>query len=300
MVLPMMLKNENTLAIDCPADVGWLRTDVIKLKQSVLNLLSNAAKFTKRGTVRLAVSRVSDDADGEAIRVVVSDDGIGMTAEQMSRLFQPFTQADASTTRHFGGTGLGLTITKHFCAMLGGSIDVTSVPGQGSNFTIYIPINKDLAVTDDEAQLDCVDAGEIAPRSTLTVLVVDDDPVVHDVLSQTLGKEGYRLLHAKDGADALERMRKEPPDIVTLDVMMPKIDGWSVLGIMKSEPELEHIPVIMLTIVDDRNLGYSLGASEYMTKPIDRNRLISLIHKFDGRRKTRAQTHKKVGVTGEL
>ncbi len=112
------------------------------------------------------------------------------------------------------------------------------------------------------------------------MLVVDDDPVVHDVLSSTLGKEGYRLMHARDGNQALDIMRKTPPDIVTLDVMMPKIDGWSVLGIMKSEPALEHIPVIMLTIVDDRNLGFSLGASEFMTKPIDRNKLIGLLRKF--------------------
>ncbi len=111
-------------------------------------------------------------------------------------------------------------------------------------------------------------------------MVVDDDHVVHDVLTATLSKEGYRLLHAADGMEALEMMRADPPDIVTLDVMMPKVDGWSVLGIMKSEAKLEQIPVIMLTIVDDRNLGYSLGASEYMTKPIDRSRLIGLIQKF--------------------
>ena len=118
----------------------------------------------------------------------------------------------------------------------------------------------------------------------MTVLVVDDDPAVHDVLSSTLVKEGYRLLHARDGAEALEIMRKTPPDIVTLDVMMPKVDGWSVLGIMKSDPALEHIPVIMLTIVDDRNLGYSLGASEFMTKPIDRERLLTLVRALHRRR----------------
>ena len=120
---------------------------------------------------------------------------------------------------------------------------------------------------------------EASPHS-ISVLVVDDDPVVHDVLSSTLGKEGYRLMHARDGHQALEIMRKTPPDIVTLDVMMPKVDGWSVLGIMKSDPALEHIPVIMLTIVDDRNIGFSLGASEFMTKPIDRNQLIGLLRKF--------------------
>jgi CheY-like chemotaxis protein len=116
----------------------------------------------------------------------------------------------------------------------------------------------------------------------LTVLVVDDDPAVHDLLTATLSKENYRLLHARDGAEALEILRKTPPDIVTLDVMMPKVDGWSVLGMMKSDPALDHIPVIMVTIVDDRNLGYSLGASEFMTKPIDRARLLALVRRFAG------------------
>jgi CheY-like chemotaxis protein len=161
--------------------------------------------------------------------------------------------------------------------MLGGSIDVASVPGQGSTFTILLPVDTGKRAAEPvEIEEDTVGA---AP-GLISVLIVDDDQVVHDVLEATLAKEGYRLMHATDGHQALDMMRRDPPDIVTLDVMMPKVDGWSVLGIMKSEPKLEHIPVIMLTIVDDRNLGFSLGASEYMTKPVDRNRLIALIQKF--------------------
>jgi CheY-like chemotaxis protein len=125
--------------------------------------------------------------------------------------------------------------------------------------------------------------GAEAGGETLTVLVVDDDPTVHEVLSATLAKRGYRVMHARDGAEALDIVRKTPPDIVTLDVMMPKVDGWTVLGRMKSDPALAHIPVIMLTIVDDRNLGWSLGASEYMTKPIDRERLVALVRRFTSR-----------------
>jgi len=163
--------------------------------------------------------------------------------------------------------------------MLGGSIAVKSAPGEGATFTIELPVEAETigaalelpAISDKAAHTD---------PSAITVLVVDDDPAVHEVLAATLGKEGYHLRHARDGIEALNIMRADPPDIVTLDVMMPKVDGWSVLGIMKSEPALEHIPVIMLTIVDDRNLGYSLGAAEYMTKPIDRQRLLNLIHKF--------------------
>ncbi|GLK84744.1 response regulator [Ancylobacter defluvii] len=274
---PMMEKNGNRLVIDCPLDLGSLRTDVTKLKQSLINLLSNAAKFTKDGQVSLTVTRRHNKEGVGSVRFEVRDTGIGMTEEQIGRLFQAFTQADSSTTRNFGGTGLGLTITKHFVAMLGGTILVTSVPGEGSTFLIELPA--ETAVAGEPAK-PLIDAGAPADAGAITVLVVDDDPAVHEVLAATLGKEGYVLRHAHDGIDALDIMRHDPPDIVTLDVMMPKIDGWSVLGIMKSEPELAHIPVIMLTIVDDRNLGYALGASEYMTKPIDRQRLLGLIHKF--------------------
>jgi PAS domain S-box-containing protein len=278
-VEPMMKKNGNTLLIDCPRDIGSLQTDLTKLKQSVINLLSNAAKFTKDGTVTLRLAHETRDG-APWVAFEVADSGIGMTDEQMGRLFQAFTQADSSTTRNFGGTGLGLTITRHFCAMLGGSIEVRSKPGQGSTFTILLPDRTVKAMSEDEPESEPAAAMSEPSPGDIHVLVVDDDPAVHDVLAATLGKEGYRITHANDGVEALHLMRTHPPDIVTLDVMMPKMDGWSVLGVMKSEPQLAHIPVIMLTIVDHRNLGFSLGASEYMTKPIDRNRLIALIQKF--------------------
>jgi CheY-like chemotaxis protein len=164
--------------------------------------------------------------------------------------------------------------------MLGGAIEVKSKPGQGSTFTILLPDRVTKVAAEDEPEGDRAPVASERGSGDIDVLVVDDDPAVHDVLAATLGKEGYRITHAKDGIEALHLMRTQPPDIVTLDVMMPKMDGWSVLGVMKSEPALAHIPVIMLTIVDHRNLGFSLGASEYMTKPIDRNRLIALIAKF--------------------
>ncbi|MCK9914419.1 response regulator [Microbacteriaceae bacterium K1510] len=277
-VEPLMTKNGNTLVIDCPADIGSLRTDLTKLKQSLINLLSNAAKFTKQGEVRLSLARVVDDDRPARIRFAVSDSGIGMTEEQMGRLFQAFTQADSSTTRHFGGTGLGLTITKHFCTMLGGTVDVSSKPGEGSTFTIMLPDQAIHAAPAPSAPLRKTAKGG-ADRA-ITVLVVDDDPDVHNLLSAILTKEGYNVLFARDGVEALDMMRQAPPDLITLDVMMPKMDGWSLLGIMKSDVALHHIPVIMLTIVDDRNLGYSLGASEFMTKPIDRGRLIAVIDQF--------------------
>jgi PAS domain S-box-containing protein len=283
-VEPMMKKNGNRLLIDCPQDIGSLQTDLTKLKQSIINLLSNAAKFTKDGTVTLRLARETREG-APWIRFEVADSGIGMSDEQMGRLFQAFTQADSSTTRNFGGTGLGLTITRHFCAMLGGSIEVESKFGQGSTFTILLPDRATKAVAEEEPEGERPAAVHEPASGDIQVLVVDDDPAVHDVLAATLGKEGYHIAHAKDGVEALHMMRAHPPDIVTLDVMMPKMDGWSVLGVMKSEPQLAHIPVIMLTIVDHRNLGFSLGASEYMTKPIDRNRLVALIEKFAASRR---------------
>jgi signal transduction histidine kinase/CheY-like chemotaxis protein len=277
LVTPLIEKNGNTLIIECPDDIGSLRTDLTKLKQCLINLTSNAAKFTKSGTVTLRVSRTDGDDGFPHVVFAVQDSGIGMTEEQIGRLFQAFTQADSSTTRNFGGTGLGLTITRHFVTMLGGSISVTSTPGQGSTFTVDLPDRAGLLPKDDDV-IDVDDGMRAA--SAITVLIVDDDDAVHDVLSATLGREGYLLLHARDGAEALAIMRRTPPDVVTLDVQMPKVDGWSVLGIMKSEPELQNIPVVMLTIVDDRNLGFSLGASEFMTKPIDRARLTALVRKL--------------------
>ncbi len=276
---PMMNKNGNKFVVECPENIGSLRTDLTKLKQCLINLLGNAAKFTKEGTVTLRVSRHKAAGDEEIVAFEIEDQGIGMTPEQIGRLFQAFTQADSSTTRNFGGTGLGLTITKHFVTMLGGDIAVKSVPGKGSTFTVTIG-DQDRHAAEPLDAADMPVSDSIADASAIRVMIVDDDIAVHDVLSSTLGKQGYSLSHARDGAEALEMMRKNPPDIVTLDVQMPNIDGWSVLGVMKSDPDLEHIPVIMMTIVDDRNLGFSLGASEYMTKPIDRNKLMALLRKF--------------------
>jgi signal transduction histidine kinase/CheY-like chemotaxis protein len=277
LVAPLMSKNGNMLQINVPADIGAMRVDLVKLKQSLINLLSNAAKFTKDGTVGLTLARAVG-ADGKPVfTFAVRDSGIGMTDEQIGRLFQAFTQADTTTTRNYGGTGLGLTITKHFCTMLGGGIDVTSKPGEGSVFTITLPeggkSEKPAAAFDHGPAV----SGSAAGRK---ILIVDDDPAVHDVLRVTLAREGYRLLHAYDGTEALDLVREHHPDVITLDVMMPRVDGWSVLSELKSDPDLARIPVIMLTIVDERTMGYSLGASEYMTKPVDRTRLVELVRRF--------------------
>lgn len=280
LVAPLIGKNRNTLAIDIAPDIGVMHVDVVKLKQSLINLLSNAAKFTEGGVVRLGVVRKNAGAPNSAVVFTVADSGIGMTQEQMGRLFQAFTQADASTTRNYGGTGLGLTITKHFATMLGGTIEVTSEPGKGSVFTLTLPDGAHTQRADKPVEAGPSVSGA---ASGTTVLVVDDDRAVHDVLRLTLAKEGYRLLHAYDGEEALRLAAAQNPDVITLDVMMPRLDGWTVLGRLKSDSALASIPVIMLTVVDERTTGYSLGAAEYMTKPVDRARLLDLLRQFTAR-----------------
>jgi signal transduction histidine kinase/CheY-like chemotaxis protein len=263
-VEPLAAANGNRLEIVCPAALGMFHTDRTKLKQSLLNLLSNASKFTHRGRVSLEIR----PADGE-ISFIVSDTGIGMTEEQQGRLFQAFSQADASTTRQYGGTGLGLAITKHFCEMLGGSIAVESRFGQGSTFTVTLP-DRGRAISATAA------IPEGAEHAAL-VMVVDDDPNARDLLAATVRREGYRVIEATDGEAALTLARRWHPDAVTLDVLMPRMDGWAVLTALKSDPELAEIPVIIVTVLADRGIAVSLGAAEFLTKPVDRVRLAAAI-----------------------
>ncbi len=282
---PIMEKNNNTLNVSCPEDIGTLYTDMTKVRQGLFNLLSNASKFTENGTIALTVAREISES-GEQIVFRVSDTGIGMTPEQMGKLFRAFSQADASTTRKFGGTGLGLLITKRFCEMMGGDVGAESEYGKGTAFTIRLPVS--LAGVQPEIVADLTEtqpadetsAVEELPENASTVLVIDDDRNVRDMMKRFLSKEGFRVETASGGEEGLKVAREIRPDAVTLDVMMPGMDGWSVLTAFKSDPELADIPVIMLTIIDSRNMGYALGASEYMIKPVDRSRLLSILQKY--------------------
>jgi signal transduction histidine kinase/DNA-binding response OmpR family regulator len=279
-IKPLAAKNENALIIHADPELGTMHADLTKVRQSLLNLLSNACKFTKAGDVTLEVVRSREDGR-EWINFSVKDSGIGITKEQMSKLFQPFSQADASTTREFGGTGLGLVITKKFCEMMGGTMGVSSVRGQGSTFAIKLPA--DVRSESPDAALSApVGAGraEFPGKDAGTVLVVDDDPVARDLLQRALGKAGFRVECATDGEEALQLARTLRPEAITLDVMMPGVDGWATLAALKADPALADIPVIMLTIVDDKNKGYALGAADYMTKPFDREQLAAMLAKY--------------------
>lgn len=272
-IAPLAAKNGNALEISTPDGLDSIRSDRTKLKQCLLNVLSNASKFTHDGKLALTVERF----ERSMIRMTISDTGIGMNEDQLGRLFQAFNQADASTTKRFGGTGLGLAITRHFCRLLGGDITVTSAPGKGSTFTIVV---RDQAV---EPQVSAP-AGDVEPATampakdrSITVLIVDDDPASRDLLSTSLKREGYRTVQANGGDEALQLARKFKPDAITLDVLMPKTDGWAVLAALKGDPDLRRIPVIMVTIAPDRAIGLSLGAAEVMAKPVDRSELTSLL-----------------------
>jgi PAS domain S-box-containing protein len=278
-VQPLVAKNGNTLLVNCPDTVGMLNADVTKVRQSLFNLLSNASKFTHNGTIQLEVVRERmPESDIDWLNFSVRDSGIGMTPEQIAKLFQPFTQAEAATTRKYGGTGLGLTITKKFCEMMGGAVFVESEPGHGTTFTIRLPA-KPLPVNHSPTGEDTREEEPLAVHAT-RVLVIDDDPTARDLMQRFLRKEGFRVISAAGGEEGLRLARSLRPDAITLDVMMPHMDGWAVLSALKTDSELANIPVVMLTIVDDKNLGYTLGASDYLTKPVDRDRLVGVLQKY--------------------
>lgn len=290
-VQPLMEKNGNTLDVRCAADIGTMHADLTKVRQALFNLLSNAAKFTEKGSVSLEVTRAAptgssapESAARASVEFRVRDTGIGMTAEQMGRLFEPFMQADASTTREYGGTGLGLSITRKFCQMMGGDVTAESELGKGSTFMIRLPVEVPVPASNvpgaNGAAASRGAPDPCPPDGSPTILVVDDDADARALAERLLTSEGYRVVTAADGHEGLRLAREHRPLAITLDVLMPQIDGWAVLTSLKSDPDLADIPVIMVTMTGDRNLGFALGATDFMTKPIDRGRLLSVLRRY--------------------
>ncbi len=274
---PLVDKRANRLTVESGEDVGAMHSDLIKVRQCLLNLLSNANKFTDQGDVQLSATRVNKGgADWLIFRV--KDTGIGMTPEQMSRLFRAFTQADNSTARRYGGSGLGLALTKQFCEMLGGTVSVESEPGKGSCFTIELP-----AKTPSQTKTAAEAAqSSSAPQKAVPhcILAIDDDVGVHRLLAAALQGEGYSMKFASNGAEGLRMAKELRPAVITLDVMMPDMDGWVVLSLLKADPELAGIPVIMLSVRADENVAFAMGVADYLKKPIDRERLIAVLKKY--------------------
>ncbi|MEG4913465.1 urea ABC transporter substrate-binding protein [Microcoleus sp. B7-D4] len=318
-VQPTLGKNGNTLIVNCDRNIGTIYSDSSKLRQALLNLVSNAAKFTDRGKITINVwkeegevlpidnsEEISADpsrCQQPSIVFQVTDTGIGMTEDQVSRLFGAFAQADDSTTRRYGGTGLGLTISRKFCQMMGGDITVESEFDCGSSFTIRLPI----AVTSpkeapDDPEIEpmqpkpaddlepsavATEAKQKAVRSqrldlpdAATVLVIDDDPDARDLMTRCLSKQGFRVRSSASGQGGLLLAKELLPDAILLDVMMPSMDGWAVLSALKADRDLVDIPVIMITFLDDQNQGLELGAAEYLRKPVDYKRFAALLSKY--------------------
>jgi len=277
---PLLEKNANRLDVRVADDLGTMRADLTKVRQTLFNLLSNASKFTEKGVITLSANRIPTEHNGERIRLSVSDTGIGMTEEQLGRLFQAFTQADASTTRKYGGTGLGLVISRKFCQMMGGDITVESRAGIGTTFTVDLPAE----VRELAEEIPSTPAAKSAQPGgkAKTVLVIDDDPDAADLMARALERSGFATLRAGKGGEGIELARKKKPDAITLDVMMPGMDGWSVLSVLKGDPATAKIPVVMVTMLQDRQLGFALGADDFLTKPVDAEKLRGVIAKHAG------------------
>jgi adenylate cyclase len=265
-------QNKNRLTLDAQENLGQLAVDPMRLRQILLNLLSNACKFTKQGEVKLRVKKVVDGRNW--MEIAVADTGIGMTPEQQAKLFEEFTQADSSTARQYGGTGLGLAITRKLARMMGGDVTVASEPGKGSVFTVRLP-----GSADSQARSSTGSDGRRSPTADC-VVVIDDDATARELIADHLKGEGFSVVTAAGGVEGLKLARKLRPTAITLDVIMPDLDGWSVLAALRQDPELADIPVIMITIVDEHRRGIALGAAGYLTKPIDRERLHRLVSRF--------------------
>ena len=273
----LISRRSNTLDVVHPASLGQLTTDHVKLRQCLFNLLSNAAKFTDHARITLEAHRLHDGTM-DWVELAVRDEGIGMSPEQLGRLFERFAQADASTTRQFGGTGLGLAITRAFARRLGGDVAVTSVAGAGSTFTLRIPAQLPAHLDGDgDDQTGAQDT--IAP-ATNGILVVDDDPSTRDLLSRFLTREGFVVHVAADGREGLEAARRLRPRAVLLDVTMPHLDGWSVLHAIRHDAEIAATPVVMVTVINEHSIGYSLGATDYLVKPIEWSALKHVVDRF--------------------
>ncbi len=281
-IYPLATENENEVEVSIDDAVSAMDSDITKVRQIILNLVSNACKFTEKGHIRI---KVGVDEDTDRVVFAVEDSGIGMTEAQVEEVFEAFRQADDSTTRQFGGTGLGLTITSHFCEMLGGDIEVESAPGEGTEVVVglarKLDADKATAAMDEAEPTAPIEAVEHSKEGN-AVLVVDDDPAVRELLRRMLEHEGFRVATASTGKEGLELARQLRPCAITLDVMMPHVDGWTMLSTLKEDSELQDIPVIMVTMLSQQNRGWALGAEHYLVKPVQRDKLVDILERYRG------------------
>jgi len=278
---PAAAKNANSIHVHLAENVSVMRADITKVRQILFNLLSNACKFTDQGTISVDVDQIKVE-ERAWIQFRVSDTGIGISAKQKENLFHEFAQADASIARKYGGTGLGLAITHRFVQLMKGQIDVESEPGKGAIFTVQLPAQVVIETNESAPSEGAGDASATisATKTNLdTILVIDDDPSVRDLMSRFLTKLDFHVVAAANGEEGFRLAKQIRPLLITLDVVMPECDGWTVLNRLKSDSELAEIPVIMVTVVDNEARGLDLGASNYLIKPVERDRLAVLVEK---------------------
>jgi signal transduction histidine kinase/CheY-like chemotaxis protein len=257
-----------TLAVD--EGLGDFTGDERKIKQILLNLLSNAIKFTPEGG-KISVRAGKNE---NLVEISVSDTGIGIAPEDQQRIFEEFRQAGGDSARKGEGTGLGLTLAKKFVELHGGKIWVESVLGHGSTFTFTLPVRESL-----RAETPAAGISTTAAQRQL-VLVIEDDPLSAKLLSTHLTEEGFRVEFAYDGEAAFSKALSLRPAVITLDIMLPKVDGWDLLSRLKKNPETRDIPIIVVSILDERGKGFALGAADYLVKPVQREELIAAIKRF--------------------
>jgi signal transduction histidine kinase/DNA-binding response OmpR family regulator len=250
------------------AELPVLRADPMKLRQVLINLISNAVKFTEEGSITIEAHSKTGLDNWSEVEISVADTGQGIAPEDQSKLFQPFSQVDGSLTRKTGGTGLGLSITRHLVEMHGGRIGLESEVGKGSRFYFTLPLPQpELPATE--------------PLNSKLILCIDDDRQLINLYERYLSGHGYRVIALTDPRQAVEQAKKIQPYAITLDVMMPNRDGWQVLEELKTNPGTQHIPVVMCSILGDQEKGFSLGAADYLMKPILEEELVSAMDKLN-------------------
>lgn len=291
-VRPLTHKKGNVFELQCPENIGSMRADAMRVRQVLLNLISNSCKFTEHGKIVLSVERFGSNGM-EWVKFSVSDTGIGVKPEHMEKIFSEFTQADASTTRKYGGTGLGLPISRRLCVMMGGDIQVQSQVGKGSTFIVILPSgmrlgeNNESPVALDTAGMSAgstPSAGQpaqpvMSKESSNVVLVVDDEPVTLELMMKLLGKEGFNLVAAKNGDKGIQMARELGPALIIVNLMM-RPDGWAVLNALKSLPDLGLVPVFVFCEESDREKALALGVSECLAKPVDWSLLMALMTRY--------------------
>lgn len=271
-VAPLLEKNAITLNLEVDDGNTLPAADPEKLLHILINLLGNASKFSPKGTVTVKALHQPN-----RIYISVADTGIGLSAEQQQQIFEPFKQADSSTTRKFQGSGLGLSITRQLCEMMGGTIDVKSELGQGSTFIVDLPLPIELPAAVGRAA-GTVNADVAVADSTIDgpgqhIVMIDDDPAFLDIMARTLQADGFLVHTAHDAASGLRLIRSVKPDVITLDLLLPDLHGGQLVDEIKADPELQHIPVIIISIMDERKQGQPHHADEYLTKPVRRETL---------------------------